>query len=314
MSHSIFLDGREVQVTVSDLVLNVDDDEFRGNIDYVIAFSESVSSSDVLQHLRLRITSREFRESLDILGHLEASDGFHVTMYWDTLCENNLRDTEIPDDIELVWEDGDVQSMGTFALKHTEAVNPSVPAARESQQAFGQEDMNAIPIEVRVDDFSRGLTIFVRWYNDSLFFILFFSIFWTSFSVYFFVLGDWLPHQVMGSMFSIIGLLLMYYSVCMLMNHTRIDVLNSELTRTYGGPLPCPKRAVSMPVSAIAAVYTRTSTSRTRTNNGKSRRQTSYHVGISTGEGEDVTLAAFSRPEPASFIKQRLEEYLDSTR
>jgi len=313
MPHSFFLDGREVQVTVSDLVLNVDDDEFRGNINYVIAFSEPVSSSNVLQNLRLSITSREIRESLDIVGYRETSDGFHVTMYWDTVCKNDLRDTEIPDDIELVWEDGNVQSMGTFALKHTEAVNPSVPAARESQQTFGQEDVNAIPKEVRVDDFSRGLTIFVRWYNDSLFYSLFFSIFWTSSCVYFFVLGDWLPHQVLGSMFSIIGLLLMYYSVCMFMNHTRIDVLNSALTRTYGGPLPWPKRAVSIPVSAIAAVCTRKSTSRTRTN-GTSRRQTSYHVGISTGEGEDVTLASFSRPEPASFIKQRLEEYLGSTR
>lgn len=127
MSHSIFLNSRRVQVTVSDLVLNVGDDEFRGNIDYVIAFSEPVSSSDVAKHLRLRITSREIRESLDIGGYREDSDGFHVTMFWgDTFRENDLRDTEIPDDIELVWEDGDVQSMGTFALKQSEAVSPSV--------------------------------------------------------------------------------------------------------------------------------------------------------------------------------------------
>ena len=95
MSHSIFLNSRRVQVTVSDLVLNVGDDEFRGNIDYVIAFSEPVSSSDVAKHLRLRITSREIRESLDIGGYREDSDGFHVTMFWgDTFRENDLRDTE----------------------------------------------------------------------------------------------------------------------------------------------------------------------------------------------------------------------------
>jgi len=70
MSDSILLDGREVQVTVADLVLHVDDDEFRGNIDCVIAFSEPVSSKDTLRSLRLAITSRNTREVLDISGYL----------------------------------------------------------------------------------------------------------------------------------------------------------------------------------------------------------------------------------------------------
>ncbi|MCP4174184.1 MAG: hypothetical protein GY758_25815, partial [Fuerstiella sp.] len=66
MSDSILLDGREVQVTVADVVLHVDDDEFRGNIDFVIVFSEPVSSKDVRRSLRLAITSRHTRELLDI--------------------------------------------------------------------------------------------------------------------------------------------------------------------------------------------------------------------------------------------------------
>ena len=68
MSEFILYNGREVQVTVTDLVLHVDDDEFRGNIDLVIAFGEPVSSKDVLTSLRLAITSRNTREVLDILG------------------------------------------------------------------------------------------------------------------------------------------------------------------------------------------------------------------------------------------------------
>jgi hypothetical protein len=137
MPHRIFLDGRKVQVTVSDVTLDVDEGEFRGNINFDLSFSEPVSSSDVQQNLRLRITSREIRESLDIVGYGETSDGFAVGMYWDTFHKNDLRDTEIPNDIELVWEDSDVQSIGTFTLKHAEVVNLSVPATRESQQTFG---------------------------------------------------------------------------------------------------------------------------------------------------------------------------------
>ena len=151
--------------------------------------------------------------------------------------------------------------------------------------------MNAIPKEVRVDDSSLGLTIFVSWYNDGLFFSVFFSTIWTFLFVYFVMLDDWLLFQVVGSVFSIIGLCLIYYSVCGFVNHTRIDVLDSELTRTYGGPLPWPKRTVSVPVSEIAAVYNRKSTtthsdatSDISSHNTYTTR-TSYKVGISTGKG-----------------------------
>ena len=134
--HSIFIDGSELQVTVSDVAQDVGDGEFRGNINFDIFFSEPVSSSDVLQNLRPRIISCEIRESLNLVRYGETSDAFAVGMYWDTFHKNDLRNTEIPNDVERVWEDSDVQSIGTFALTHTEAIYLSVPAARESQQAF----------------------------------------------------------------------------------------------------------------------------------------------------------------------------------
>ena len=111
MSDSILLDGREVQVTVADLVLHVDDDEFRGNIDCVITFSEPVSSEDTLRSLRLAITSRNTRELLDISGYLETSCGLECTLYWSMLSEHDLSETDIPDEMfhvharKRIWDD-----------------------------------------------------------------------------------------------------------------------------------------------------------------------------------------------------------------
>ncbi|MCP4853554.1 MAG: hypothetical protein GY903_03570 [Fuerstiella sp.] len=311
MSDIILLDGREVQFTIADLVLHVDDDEFRGNIDFVIVFSEPVSSKDVRRSLRLAITSRHTRELLDIGWYEETSNGLECGMGWSMLRENDLSETDIPDEIELMWEDG---TIGTFALGRKGTMESSDSATGDSQQAVAWEDGDAIPDELRVDDFSQGLTIFVRWYNPALFFLFFFSIIWISFTFYFIATAGWLPLQIWGSMFSVAGFGMMYYAVCMFTNHTRIEVLHSELTRSYG-PLPWPKLfqwiPVKIPVSEITSVWTE----RYRSGrNDQGVRTTLYCVKVSTREGEDVTLASsFTRPEPAAFIRQKLQESLGSS-
>ena len=193
MPDSILLDGREVQVTIADLVLHVDDDEFRGNIDFVIAFSEPVSSKDVLRSLRLAITSRDTRELLDIDGYQETSNGLECGTYWSMLCEADFSETDIPDEIELLWEDS---TIGTFALGRKGTMESSDSATDDSQQAVALEGGDAIPDELRVDDFSQGLTIFVRWYNPSVFFLFFFSIIWTSFTFHFIATDGALPLQI----------------------------------------------------------------------------------------------------------------------
>ena len=311
MPDSILLDGREVQVTIADLVLHVDDDEFRGNIDFVIAFSEPVSSKDVLRSLRLAITSRDTRELLDIDGYQETSNGLECGMSWSMLREADFSETDIPDEIELQWEDS---TIGTFALGRKGTMESSDSATDDSQQAVAWEDGDAIPDELRVDDFSQGLTIFVRWYKPVVFFLFFFSIIWTSFTFYFIASADWLPLQIFGAMFSVVGFGLMYGAICMFKNHTRIEILDSELTRSHG-PLPLPKLfqwiPVKIPVSEITSVWTERYQSG---RNDQGVRTTLYCVKVSTREGEDVTLASsFNRPEPAAFIKQKLQESLGSS-
>ena len=312
MSDSILLDGREVQVTITDLVLHVDDDEFRGNIDFVIVFSEPVSLKDVLRSLRLAITSRDTRELLDIDGYQETSNGLECGICWSMLREEDLSETDIPDEIELLWEDG---TIGTFALGRKGTMESSDSATGDSQQAVAWEDGDAIPDELRVDDVSQGLTIFVRWYSKPAIFSLFpFSIIWTSFTFYAIANCDWLLMQIWISMFSVAGFGMMYYAVCLITNHTRIEVLDSELTRSYG-PLPWPKLfrwiPVKIPVSEITSVWTERYQSG-RTDGGV--RTTLYCVKVSTREGEDVTLASsLTRPEPAAFIKQKLQESLGSS-
>lgn len=311
MSDSILLDGREVQVTVADLVLHVDDDEFRGNIDCVITFSEPVSSEDTLRSLRLAITSRNTREVLDISGYLETSCGLECTLYWSMLSEHDLSETDIPDEIELLWED---DTIGTFALGRKGTMQSSDSATGDSQRATAREDGDAVPEELRVDDFSRGLTIFVRWYQPAVFSLFFFSIIWTLGSFYFIANVDWLPLQIWGGMFSVAGFGLMYYAVCMFRNHTRIEVLDSELTRSCG-PLPWPKLfrwiPLKIPVSEITSVWTERYQS-ARNNQGVKR--TLYRVKVSIKEGEDVTLtSSFARPEPADFITQKLQESLGNS-
>ena len=120
-----------------------------------------------------------------------------------------------------------------------------------------------------------------------------------------------LPLQIFGAMFSVAGFGMMYYAVCLFKNHTRIEVLDSELTRSYG-PLPWPKffqgNPVKIPVSEITSVWTERYQSG---RNDQGVRATLYCVKVSTREGEDVNLAwSFTRPEPAAFIKQKLQESL----
>jgi hypothetical protein len=311
MSDSILLNGREVQVTIADLVLHVDDDEFRGNIDFVIAFSEPVSFKDVLRSLRLAITSRHSRELLDIDGYQETSNGLECSTCWSMLREADFSETDIPDEIELQWEDS---TIGTFALGRKGTMESSDSATEDSQQAVAWEDGDAIPDELRVDDFSQGLTIFVRWYKPAVFFLFFFSIIWTSFAFYLIATAGWLPLQIFGAMFSVAGFGLMYGAICMFKNHTRIEILDSELTRSHG-PLPLPKLfhwiPVKIPVSEITSVWTERYQSG---RNDQGVRTTLYCVKVSTREGEDVNLAwSFTRPEPAAFIKQKLQESLGNS-
>ena len=308
MSDSILLDGREVQVTISDLVLHLEDDEFRGNIDFVIAFSEAVPAKDVLKSLRLAITSRHTRELLDVVGYEETSNGLQCTMGWGMLCEVDLSESDIPEAVAMMWED---HTIGTFALGRKGTMESSDSGTADWQQAVTSEDGATIPDQLRVDDSAEGLTIFVSWYTPAVFFQFFSSILWTFFAFYFTATADWLPLQLFGALFSVTGFGLIYYAICLFKNHTRIQILNSELT-TSDGPLPWPKllqgSTVKIPVSEISSV----STNRYQTRrNDQNVRSTLYKVTVSTRAGEDVTLvSSFRTPEPAVFIVQKLKESL----
>ena len=311
MSEFILYHGREVQVTVNDLVLHVNDDEFRGNIDLVIAFGEPVSSKDVLTSLRLAITSRNTHEVLDILGCQETSSGLECVLSWSMLHEHNLSESDIPDEIVLQWDE---ETIGTFALGRQGTMSPSDSATGDSQGTGAREDKDAIPEELRVDDFSPGLTIFVRWYQPVMSSLFFFSIIWTLGTFYLIATVDILPMQIFCSLFSLAGFGLMYYAVCLYKNHTRIEVVNSELTRSCG-PLPWLKlfqwSPVTIPVSEITSVRTERYQSG---RNDQGVTKTLYGVKVSIREGEDVTLiSSFTRSDPADFITQKLQESLGSS-
>ena len=141
------------------------------------------------------------------MGIEETSNGLECGMGWSMLREADFSETDIPDEIELLWEDS---TIGTFALGRKGTMESSDSATDDSQQAVAWEDGDAIPDELRVDDFSQGLTIFVRWYKPVVFFLFFFSIIWTSFAFYFIANAGWLPLQIFGAMFSVVGFGLMY--------------------------------------------------------------------------------------------------------
>ena len=69
MSCNLLVDDRSIDVTVSNIVLCLSDDEFQGNIDFTVLLSEPVPLRKLLSCLQLRIHSDEHRHAETLRNH-----------------------------------------------------------------------------------------------------------------------------------------------------------------------------------------------------------------------------------------------------
>ncbi len=317
MSFHLSLDDRDIDVNVSSIVLCLSDDEFQGNIDFTLLLSEPVPSGKLLSCLRLRIHSDEHRhaETLEVQSYQEMENGYQISMYWAAISQNATEPPmEIPKEVELVWENDTGQSIGWFPLKA--AGLPDTPAAPSpslgsaSREGRGDDD----PKGLFTEELPRRKTISMKWFDRDTPFTLVSGILFTAGPL---AMGWYSGHRAMeiGSMaFSLVGVSIFYFGICKLFNKTCIVIENSQLNVTFR-PLPWPNRFRPIPVDSIRGVSTRKRKHRHKENTGtttRTRTSYSYVVEVSTQTQGRVKVVSHDSSETALFIKNKLEQFLES--
>jgi len=315
MSCNFLMDDRYIDVTVSNIVLCLSDDEFQGNIDFTVLFSEPVPEGELLSCLQLRIHSDEHRhaEALEIIGSLETENGWEFTMHWAAISENETKSKiEIPKQVELVWENGTGQSIGWFPLNAGDLPDTPADPSASLGSVSREKIVDDCPKGLFIEELPRRKTIYMKWFDRDTPFTLVSGILFTAGSL---AMGWYSGHRAMeiGSMaFSLVGVLIFYFGICKLFNKTCIVIENSQLNVTFR-PLPWPNRFRPLPVDSIRDVSTRKRTHQHKQESGtRTRTSYSYVVEISTQTKERLKVVSHSSSETALFIKNKLEQFLES--
>ena len=161
-----------------------------------------------------------------------------------------------------------------------------------------------------IEDLPRRKTIDMKWFDRDTPFTLVSGILFTTGSL---AMGWYSGHRAMeiGSMvFSLVGVSIFYFGICKLFNKTCIVIENSQLNVTFR-PLPWPNRFRPIPVDSIRGVSTRKRQHRHKENSG-TRTSYSYVVEVSTATQGRVKVVSHDSSETALFIKNKLEQFLES--
>jgi hypothetical protein len=151
----------------------------------------------------------------------------------------------------------------------------------------------------------------MKWFDRDTPFTLVSGILFTAGSL---AMGWYSGHREMVIVmmaFGLVGILIFYFGICKLFNKTCIVIENSQLNVTYRG-LPWPNRFRPLPVASIRDVSTRKRTHRSKQESGGTRTSYSYVVEISTQTKEQLKVVSHSSSETALFIKNKLEQFLES--
>ena len=315
MSFNLLVDDRYIDVTVSNIVLCLSDDEFQGNIDFTVLFSEPVPLGKLLSCLQLRIHADEHRhaETLEIQSHQESENGYQISMYWAAISQNETKSKiEIPKQVELVWENGTGQSIGWFPLNAGNLPDTPTAPSPSLGSVSREKIVDDCPQGLFIEELPRRKTIYMKWFDRDTPFTLVAGILFTAGSL---AMGWNSGHRaiVIGSMaFSLVGILIVYFGICKLFNKTCIVIENSQLNVTYRG-FPWPNRFRPLPVDSIRDVSTIKRTHQHKQESGtRTRTSYSYVVEISTQTKERLKVVSHSSSETALFIKNKLEQFLES--
>lgn len=133
METTIYIDGYAVQAQFSECTLHTSG-EFGGNLDFAVKFNKPVSTSKVLQNLRVKLPDHE--KLIDVAGYGEFENGLNITMYSDLASTGDDIDPDtIPSNVDVFWlENDDDLPVGKLQ------VNAQGDADGERQQGSYRED------------------------------------------------------------------------------------------------------------------------------------------------------------------------------
>ncbi len=137
MHSTIFTDGRQVGVEVSDAVLHTQG-EFCGNLHVPLQFDDPVSTETVLKHLRISLPSGSRLH--DVIGFGEDAGGLEMIFFiLDDPSVDPFPPEEIPDSVELLWLEESVPTqLGAVAVQTVAQESESEPkSAAESSGGSG---------------------------------------------------------------------------------------------------------------------------------------------------------------------------------
>jgi len=184
-------------------------------------------------------------------------------------------------------------------------------------QADGRQQNTAVsykrqsvpmPKQMQISDDGIALEIVYRWFSSKFIFLIFFTIFWNMFLLFWHGTTLVASHKWAMSLFALphtlISIGLIYYTVAGFLNYTIIHVELGELSIRHR-PLPWPGHKQLMATN-IEQLYSREKVSRSR--NGINYSYQVYAI-LHNGTKEKL-LGGFSDPDQALYVEQELERHL----
>lgn len=196
-----------------------------------------------------------------------------------------------------------------------EALRRESAAAVTPQSGDGPKPSVPIPEKLHVEDLGGELTIWWRWYNPVVFFLIPFAIAWNGFLVGWYTLAGGMPDFMPGPMKLIfllfplghvaVGLGLAYGILVLLVNRTTVRVRHGELSLKHG-PVYFPgSRTIS--VDDIEQLYC----SQELSTGGKGKPGIKFPLNVQLKSGRKlVLLANNTESEVAAAVEQLVERHL----
>lgn len=163
-------------------------------------------------------------------------------------------------------------------------------------------------LEIYEDESS--LEISFKWFNPMAFFLLFFSIFWVGFLVFWYAISFSTGAPLMALLFPIIhvsvGVGLIYYVLCLFFNKTYFHIYDGELNVVHQ-PIPWWRGNRKMNIEDIVQFYVKE-----KKTNGKNGPKFSYDLRAKLRNQEDKSIMALDdiSSVTAKELEKRLEKFL----
>jgi hypothetical protein len=166
-----------------------------------------------------------------------------------------------------------------------------------------------MPKRITVQNTMDGIEIQRRWFTPTVFFLIFFCIFWDGFLVFWYSIASQRGSPVIMSIFPLVhvaaGVFITYLTFATMVNTTRIAV-GRGLIKVRHGPLPWWGQ-LTMPVDDFKQFYCKE-----KLHHNKNGSHYTYEVwaALKSGDSKKI-LSSLNEREQAIFIEQEIERALN---